>query len=98
MTANPVRQPTQNPRINPATGLPWTTEAEKQAIKDLLDRRTGKPGEGDSSESSFEGETPRKQRKTSRDLVAKKRVVGELKRSQERGIHRHPWEKGKRFQ
>ena len=61
MAEDPIRRPTQNPRINPKTGLPWTAEAEKQAIKDLLEKRTEGAGEGDSSESSSEEGTPRKQ-------------------------------------
>ena len=60
MAEDPIRRPTQNPRINPETGLPRTTEAEKQAIKDLLEKRTEGAKEGDSSESSSEEGTPRK--------------------------------------
>ena len=77
---DPIRRPTQNPRINPETGLPRTTEAERRAIKDLLEKRTKKTKEGSSSESSYEEGTPSKQRRTSRDLVAKKRVGGGAKK------------------
>ena len=85
MEKDPIRQPTQNPRINLETGLPWTTEAERQAIKDLLEKRTKKTKEGDSLESSSEEGTPRKQRRTSRDLVAKKRVGGGAKKKSRKG-------------
>ena len=85
MTEDPIRQPTQNPRINPETGLPQTTKAEKQAIKDLLEKRTKETKEGDSSESSSEEGTPRKQGRTSWDLVAKKRVGGGAKKKSRKG-------------
>ena len=82
---DPIRRPTQNPQINPETGLPWTTEAEKWAIKDLLEKRTKETKEGSSSESSSKEGTPREQRRTSRDLVAKKRVGGGAKKKSRKG-------------
>ena len=78
-----------NPRINPETGVPGTTEAEREAIWRLLESR----GRGqttpaaDSSSSSEEkaskkkgkgeGEEPSKEetkRRTAKDLVAKKKT------------------------
>ena len=94
---DPIRRPTQNPQINPETGLPWTTEAEKQAMKDLLERRTEGAKEGDSSESSSEEGTPRKQRRTSRDLVAKKRVGGGAKKKSRKGAMVASMGKGKKI-
>ena len=58
----PFRRPTQNPRINPKTGLPHTSEAKKQAMKEIMERRYGEKKKGDDSESSSEEEeeTPKK--------------------------------------
>ena len=97
MEKDPIRRPTQNPRINPETGLPWTTEAEKQAIKDLLEKRTKKTKEGDGPESSSEEGTPRKQRRTSWDLVAKKRVGGGAKKKSRKGATVASMSKGKKI-
>ena len=97
MAEDPIRQPTQSPQINPETGLPRTTEAEKQAIKDLLEKRTEGPKEGDSLESSSEEGTPRKQRRTSRDLVAKKRVGGGAKKKSRKGATVASMGKGKKI-
>ena len=94
---DPIRQPTQNPRINPETGLPWTTEAEKQATKDLLEKRTKETKERDSSESSSKEGTPRKQRRTSRDLVAKKRMGGGAKKKSRKGATVASMSKGKKI-
>ena len=97
MEKDPIRRPTQNPRINPETGLPWTTEAEKQAKKDLLEKGTKGTKEGDSSESSSEEGTPRKQRRTSRDLVAKKRVGGGAKKKSRKRATVASMSKGKKI-
>ena len=97
MAEDPIRQPTQNPRINPETGLPWTAKAEKQAIKELLEKRTKRTREGDSSDSSSEEGTPRKQRRTSLDLVAKKRVGGGAKKKSRKGATVASMGKGKKI-
>ena len=54
-----------NPRINPETGIPQTTEAEKEAIQRLLERRDRGQATptADSSSSSSEEETSKKKRK-----------------------------------
>ena len=36
---DPIRHPTQNPRINPETGLPQTTEVEKWVMREILEKR-----------------------------------------------------------
>ena len=97
MAEDPIRRPTQNPQINPETGLPQTAEAEKQAIKDLLEKRTKGTREGDSSESSSEEGTPRKQRRTSQDLVAKKRVGEGAKKKSRKGATVASMGKGKKI-
>ena len=55
---NPLpKLPTQNPRINPVTGIPYTTEAEKWAIHELLERRGKRqdmPKEDSSSSKGME--------------------------------------------
>ena len=96
-TEDPIRRPTQNPRKNPETGLLWTTEAEKQAIKDLLEKRTEGAKEGDSLESSSEEGTPRKLRRKSQDLVAKKRVGGGAKKKSRKGATVASMGKGKKI-
>ena len=97
MEKDPIRRPTQNPQINLETGLPWTTKAEKRAIKDLLEKRTKGTKEGDSLESSSEEGTPRKQRRTSRELVAKKRVGGGAKKKSRKGATVASMSKGKKI-
>ena len=89
----PPKFPTQNPRINTATGAPYTTEAEKWAIRELLKERAKRQDVPKKDSSSSEGmeapmgiepmtsseeleeeiETPMKKR-TSKDLIAKKRT------------------------
>ena len=100
--------PTQNPRINPATGIPYTTKAEKQAIHELLERRGKRQNMPEEDSSSSEGMevlmgiepmisseeseeeigTPVKKKRTSKDLVAKKRMgegsVREQRKSEKR--------------
>ena len=51
----PPNLPTQNPRINPVTGIPYTTEAEKQAICELLERRGKRQDMPKEDSSSSEG-------------------------------------------
>ena len=60
-----------NPRINPITGVPYTTEAERRAIKEILNKRNKRPlEEEDEAEEEI---VPKKKksppRKTSRDLM-----------------------------
>ena len=86
-----------NSTNKPRDKLPWTTEAEKQAIKDLLEKRIKGTKEGDSLESSSEEGTPRKQRRTSRDLVAKKRVGGGAKKKSRKGATVASMSKGKKI-
>ena len=69
---------------------------EKQAIEKILRRRTGEPSKGDSSEESSEREMPKKQRKTSQDLVAKKRVGGGAKKRSRKGATPASMGKGKK--
>ena len=83
-------------RINPETGLPRTTEAEKWAMREILEKRFEGTKEGDDSESSSEEGTPRKQRRMFQDLVAKKRVGGGAKKKSRKGLQWHHLEKGKR--
>ena len=66
-------------------------------IKDLLEKRTEGAKKGDSSESSSEEGTPRKQRRTSRDLVAKKRVGGEATKKSRMGAMVASISKGKKI-
>ena len=79
-----------NPRINPETGIPQTTEAEKEAIQRLLERRgRGQTTPTADSSSCSEEETSKKKRKgegekpseeetkrrrMAKDLVAKKKT------------------------
>ena len=51
----PPKFPTQNPRINPATGVPYTTEAEKWAIHELLKRRGKRQDVPEEDSSSSKG-------------------------------------------
>ena len=74
---------TQNLRINPSTGLSYTLEAEKKAIRELMERKRKATGnkdleEEESSEDQEEagGDPSPKKRRTSHDLVPKKRVGG----------------------
>ena len=87
----------QNPRINLETGVPYTMAAEKEEIWRLLEgrgkRKATPEKESSSSEeevaevgmkeggSEEEAEKLSKKRKTSRDLVAKKKTGGEAARS-----------------
>ena len=64
-------------------------EAEKQAIREILEKRFGEKTKENNSESSSEEGTPRKHRRVSRNLVAKKRVGGGPKRNQGRGPQWH---------
>ena len=97
MKKDPIRRPMQNPQINLETGLPRTTEAEQRAIKDLLEKRTKETKEGSSSESPYEEGTPSKQRRTSWDLVAKKRVGGGAKKKSRKGATVPSLSKGKKI-
>ena len=79
-----------NPRINPETGVPQTTEVEKEAIQRLLERRgRGQTTPAADSSSCSEEETSKKKRKgegeepseeetkrrrMAKDLVAKKKT------------------------
>ena len=88
-----------NPRINPETGVPQTTEAEREAIQRLLERRgRGQTTPAANSSSSSEEETSKKKRKgegeepseeetkrrrTAKDLVAKKKTRDGGKQGQE---------------
>ena len=80
-----------NPRINPETGVPQTTEVEREAIWRLLERRgRGQTTPTVDSSSSSEEETNKKKRKgegeepgeeetkrrMAKDLVAKKKTGG----------------------
>ena len=51
----PPKFPTQNPRINPATGVPYTTVAEKRAIRELLKGRGKRQDVPEEDSSSSEG-------------------------------------------
>ena len=66
-----------NLRINPTTGVPYTTEAERRAIKEILDKRHKRPLEEEDKEEEM---VPKKKksplRRTSRDLIAKKKTLG----------------------
>ena len=87
-----------NPRINPETGVPQTTEVERDAIQRLLESRgRGQTTPAADSSSSSEEETSKKKRKgegeepseeetnrrTAKDLVAKKKNWGWGKQGQE---------------
>ena len=67
-----------NPRINPTTGVPYTTEAEKRAIKEILNKRHKRLLEEEDEEE--EAIMPKKRksspRRTSRDLIAKENTTG----------------------
>ena len=63
-----------NPNINPNTGMLRTSEAEKRAIKDLLDRWKRWEEEDSDEEEEEEQREPPPKRWTSLDLVAKKQT------------------------
>ena len=65
----------KNPRIDQRTGVPKMTEAEKVKIWELLaGRKRSKPVEESSEEEEDEGRTA--PRRTSKDLVVKKKTTG----------------------
>ena len=89
-----------NLRINPETGVPQTTEAEREAIQRLLERRgrSQTTPAADSSSSSEEetskkkrkgegeepGEEETKRRRMAKDLVAKKKTRDEASKAKKK--------------
>ena len=67
-----------NPRTNPITGVPYTMEVERRAIKEILDKRNKRPlAEEDEEEDEIVLKKKKlPPRRTSRDLVAKKKMTG----------------------
>ena len=72
----------QNPQINPQTGRPYTSEAEKRAIRFLMEQREEAKQVKERRDESSEDETPRKGGKMSKDLIPKRKRILE-KRSVE---------------
>ena len=74
-----------NLRINPTTGVPYTAEAERRAIKEILNKRHKRPLEEEDEE--VEEMVPKKKksppRRTSRDLIAKMKTTGGHKSEEE---------------
>ena len=69
----------KNPKIDQRTGVPKTSEAEKRHIVELLaGRGIGKSKESEESEETEKAVRKKKflPRRTSRDLVAKKKTSG----------------------
>ena len=76
------RRPMQNPRINPQTERPYTSEVEKRAIRFLMEQREEAKQAKERRDESSKDETPRKGDKTSKDLIPMKKRIPE-KRSVE---------------
>ena len=102
-----------NPRINLETGVPRTTEVEREAIWRILGRGQTTPAADSSSSSEEEtnkekrrrkGEEPIEEetkRRTVKDLVAKKKTGGgasKARKKSRKGATAASWGKGKRFQ
>ena len=62
------RRPMQNPQINPLTGRPYTLEAEKRAIRFLMEQ-----GEEAKQAKERRDETLKKRGKMSKDLIPKRK-------------------------
>ena len=67
------RRLAQNPRINPQTGRPYTSEAEKRAIRFLMEQREEAKQAKERRDESSEDKTPKKRGKTSKDLIPKRK-------------------------
>ena len=66
-----------NPRINPTMGVLYTTEAERRAIKEILNKRNKRPlqEEGEEEEEMVLKKRKSPLRRTSRDLVVRKKTT-----------------------
>ena len=67
------RRLTQNPWINPQTGRPYTSGAEKRAIRFLMEQREEAKQAKEKRDESSEDETLKKRGKTSKDLIPKRK-------------------------